>query len=86
MSQKDADAYHKKQLPSLYEKRTSLSATAFRLTYVTHVIQNEMDEIESALTEEEAKHPNIKVMAEMLKRLSSAQADLAEVIRLFGEK
>jgi hypothetical protein len=74
------------KLPSLYEKRKSLSNTAFRLQYVTHVLQNEMDEIESALTEEEAKHPNIKVMAEMLKRLSAAQAEIAEVIRLFGEK
>jgi len=70
----------------LYEKRTSLSQTAYRLRYASHVLQNEMDEIESAMTEEDPGHPNIKVFASMMKNLSEAQARLNVVIGLFGEK
>lgn len=55
------------------EPRKSLSATAYRLYYVTHVIQSEVDEIESAITEEDPGHPNIQLMAKMLQELTQAQ-------------
>lgn len=62
------------------EPRKSLSATAYRLHYVTHVIQGEVDEIESAITEEERGHPNIQLMAKMLQELTQAQEKIYATI------
>jgi hypothetical protein len=44
-----------------------------------------MDEVESALTEEETHHPNIQIMARILWELSIAQQNIAAAIKLLGD-
>ena len=68
------------------EARKSLSATAYRLRYVTHVIEGEMAEIESAITEEDKGHYNITLMAAMLQELSKAQEQINAVIEKLHDK
>jgi hypothetical protein len=66
------------------EPRKSLSDTAYRLTYAHHVIDNEADEVESAITEEDTGHRNIPLLAAIHQHLSSAQAHLAEAVKMLG--
>jgi uncharacterized protein YukE len=62
--------------------RKALADTAYRLKYANHILQNELDEIESAITEEEPKHPNIKILADAMRQLSAAQHHINETIKL----
>ena len=68
----------------MLEPRKSLADSAYRLTYAHHVIDNEADEVESAITEEDAGHENIKVLATVHQHLSSAQAHLLGIMKPAG--
>lgn len=73
-------------MPFKLDPRVSLQDTAYRLTYAEHVIDNEADEVESAITEEEPSHPNILVLAQIHHHLSMARQHLKDAIELFGKK
>lgn len=68
----------------MLEPRKSLADTAYRLTYAHHVIGNEADEVESAITEEDPGHPNIDVLSQIYILLSTAQAHLEAATKLMG--
>jgi division protein CdvB (Snf7/Vps24/ESCRT-III family) len=69
-----------------FEMRTSLQDTAYRLNYAEHVVDNEADEVESAITEEDPGHSNILILAQVHHHLSQARQHLKAAISLLQPK